>query len=310
MKKIRTITLLLITFILIAGIFSCSEDDIIENLDNTRISKIKLEKSRKFHDYWVVVDIDYTNDKLSSIYLNKNSQQSNSGLMSQYEYNNEKITSYGTYKETYVFNGTNLIEWICENDINGQYVPLEKKMYEYENNNLISLTHILDENFPYKYDTLSYDGLKLKNYKSYYAPSGIGLQSELDKEGIYTYQDDVLLYIDMIDYEKNKIRYSFVYDGSMILKIDKQYVDDPERELLNYFEFSYDELGRIKTILYKSGIEDSYNFASEAKWTFEYEIGKSNLKFDDNKILWKIINIDAAFFPEKLINDFFTIYPE
>jgi hypothetical protein len=316
MKKLLIIIFLTSIIVILAGINSCNDHNITINAENTRISKIKLEWLRKFNDYWVIVDIDYLDDKISSIYLNNNSRQSNpGGLLYQYEYNNEKLIRYGgTFsKETYDFNGINLIEWMGEIKIDGQFVPSEKIQYEYKDNNLKSFNLYISETlFPFKYDTLNYEGTKLRNYKSYYAPYGLNLQSELIKECVYTYQDNNLLYIDQIGYLPDmnyNHRYSFVYEGTRISKIIKQYVDDPEKELLNFFEFSYDELGRITTILYKSGIENSYNVASEAKWTFEYEEGKSNLKFDVDKILWKIMDIDATNFPEKIINDFFTIYP-
>jgi hypothetical protein len=299
---------------LIAGIFSCSEDDIIETIDNTRISKIKLEESRSFNSYWVIVDLDYVDDKLSSIYLNENSQQSNSGLLNQYEYDNEKIIDKGVYKETYTFNSTNLIEWMCENDNNGQIYPLEKIQYEYEDNNLISFIHYIGETLdPYKYDTLSYDGNKLINYKSFYAPDDY-YQSELDKECTYNYQDNILLSIDRVAYESGNIynsSYSFNYEGSKIVNIELYNINGSERNLNKSFEFSFDELGRIKIILYKNPhAAGSYIEASEAKWTFTYEQGKSNLQFEEENIPWKIININSFEFPEKLINDFFTIYPE
>lgn len=313
MKKIQLISSLLVMLQLLIGVTSCKKDSIIENSENTRISRIKLEEWRKFHDYWVVADIGYVDDKIASINLNHDIHNSNSGQLSQYEYGNQKYSRYDYIighdiegKETYAFNETNLIEWSYEIYNDNQFLPFENIHYEYENNNLISFTHFIETLIPYKHHILSYEGTKIQSYKAFFS-SAENLQSRLDNEGLYNYKDDTLLYIDRnYYYTGTNYRYSLVYEGSKIIKIHRKSITDSE---LNFFEFSYDESGRIKTINYRSGIENSYITASAAKWTFEYENGKSNLIFDTNKILWKIMVIDQFHFPEKIVNDFFTILP-
>ena len=314
MKKVRLIILMLILPNMFIGFISCKKDSINGNADVTRISKIKLAWTRKFNDYWVIADINYVNSKISSIDLYQNSRNSNPETLSEYQYSNELFTEYDygneqiLGKETFAFNGTKIIRWLNEYNINDQFVPLEEIQYEYENANLISFSHHIGETLiPYKLHILSYEDTKIKNLKAFYTMDG---KTDLDYECIYTYQDTNLSYIDRKNYlPVGNFRYAFGYEGSRITKIIKQFTDNPERDLLNLFEFTYDESGRIRKIKYNSGIEDSENVDSSAQWDFEYENGKSNIELDVHKILWRIMDIDE-FFPEKILNDFFSIYPE
>jgi hypothetical protein len=321
MKQVRLIFFTIILATLFVGANSCRKDYFNDDPGTTRISKIKLTWERKFHDYWVIADIDYVKDKISSIKLNQNSRNSDQVIISKFEYKNETF-SRNDYsleqisgKETFTFSGSKLIQWLAENNVNDQFVPLEEIQYEYENANLTSYTHYIGETlWPFEQKRFSYEGAKIKNLKAYYNNQPYYLntvQYDLNYEGMYTYQDTNLLNIDLKYYMPVvNCRFTFVYEGSRIAKIIKQIVDNPAEQLINLFEFTYDKSGRMVKINYNSGIENSENAASYAEWDFEYENGKSNIKFDVDKILWKITEIDASLFPEKIINDFFTIYPE
>lgn len=313
--------------------YSCDEnndeiiDDEIENQNDTissyRVSKILFEREAYSNLRQYSADISYENEKVATITIKENLDSDTSYYKFEYDVN----TIYRSYhnsskelksKQTFEFDNNKLLFWMLEEDYNGQLKPIEKINYSYNGDVLESfLTYDSPTETWYSYiqGNFIYENEQLKKFELYFNWNE-GAPEEFAVENSYTYNDNNVTFIERIDFADDQwsddeiYHYHFTYEDSKVIKIENYYIDDQDIDstLYEQFEFSYNLEGRLQSTSYEDF--DYFGSYSKSEWTYVYEEGEGNMKFDKDKLAWEIIDWHVIEFKESIINDYFTIFPE
>ncbi|MFC2096218.1 hypothetical protein ACFLQ3_00795 [Bacteroidota bacterium] len=284
-----------------------------------RISKIYFEREAYSYFTEYSADLSYKDDKLNTVSYRINSSSDTSYIRFDYEINSVFQSFYNSNKEfksrlTAEFENNKLVFWMIEEDNYNELEPVEKINYNYNGDKLesfLTYDYLNDIWRSYMEGNFSYNNDQLNKYKLYFNWNE-GPPEEYAVENTYIYENNEITFIERIDFgedgaEDETYHYYFKYEGSNLNQIENYLIniEDMDSTLYKSFKFSYDMEGRVQTTLY-----EDFNYNTKSVWTFEYEEGTGNIKFDKNKLAVEIIDWHQLEFNETIINDFFIILPK